>query len=766
MPRHAVRSHSFLRVLVDAASGENVGERVSTAVARSLRTLRAAGHFLICTLAGVLALQVALGSALAAETDTSVLAVAGNGGLAKQLRLTRDSQDKLSGTATLLLRNTGKNRVVLSAKYFPDATGTAQPLSPASVPLAMSGARRLPAGGTAAMTLRAQLAEPRQPSDLDGIVLVRAIPVGGSATAPTGSVEIRVAGVLGGPSGMAFEPDSVALQVTRNVWLHETSGDKTVVRLRGPGVAKLFAASTGSALTATAPAPGSGGKSAKPKPAATLLLNNESGQETTVELRDLKKLGPDLAQVTLSTAEAPKPGSYTGTLQLAPGVEGGPTLDVKVRSQTWFVLAFIVLFFGSALGGLLPRLSGNARTKSLLRDTLRGALSKYDETRRTHATSAAWDLDKALGDKDTWFNKHWVGRPDCVAALWTNINSARSDQDLSDDTDAVVDVRQRIDRWLLVEPAARALAQLARHRVDDHIDRHWHATQTVKDTRWVLQTVKHEPETDDAADELAALVEQQSELHARVVAVWQTQAWHEALALSDHDKHTLALHLGHNKWTDVVKEMELEKLDKALVAKPIEERKSGDYAALEVTLEEIEEPIAELKTALRTLFDMAPPSQPLLEEAPELPGEPAREAEKVHVTSPDPTTSGTGVVMTAPQVASKVSGNGQGVMPSRTAPSVTSQPTSHEATSGRYAGARATLTRVKLWPTIEGALAVGTAVATAVAYMLPLYTGTWGTWQDWATAFTAGFLGQAAIKWVALPWFQSLRLRRSAAKSG
>jgi hypothetical protein len=43
--------------------------------------------------------------------------------------------------------------------------------------------------------------------------------------------------------------------------------------------------------------------------------------------------------------------------------------------------------------------------------------------------------------------------------------------------------------------------------------------------------------------------------------------------------------------------------------------------------------------------------------------------------------------------------------------------------------------------------------------MLQLYTGSWGSWQDYLTAFTAGFLGQAVVKWGVLPAFQSVRLR-------
>jgi hypothetical protein len=58
------------------------------------------------------------------------------------------------------------------------------------------------------------------------------------------------------------------------------------------------------------------------------------------------------------------------------------------------------------------------------------------------------------------------------------------------------------------------------------------------------------------------------------------------------------------------------------------------------------------------------------------------------------------------------------------------------------------------------------AVVTAVGYMIPLYTSTWGTWEDWVAAFAAGVAGQVVIKWALLPALRSKRLPSAASAAG
>jgi hypothetical protein len=50
------------------------------------------------------------------------------------------------------------------------------------------------------------------------------------------------------------------------------------------------------------------------------------------------------------------------------------------------------------------------------------------------------------------------------------------------------------------------------------------------------------------------------------------------------------------------------------------------------------------------------------------------------------------------------------------------------------------------------------AVGAAIAYMVPLYSATWGSPTDLLTAMAAGFGAQAIVQWAALPAFQSLQI--------
>jgi hypothetical protein len=68
---------------------------------------------------------------------------------------------------------------------------------------------------------------------------------------------------------------------------------------------------------------------------------------------------------------------------------------------------------------------------------------------------------------------------------------------------------------------------------------------------------------------------------------------------------------------------------------------------------------------------------------------------------------------------------------------------------------------VKRW---DLSLFLVTAIATLLAYTLPVWTDTWGSFADYATAFAAGLLGQVVVGGAALSWtlFPSLRSYRLA----
>jgi len=81
-------------------------------------------------------------------------------------------------------------------------------------------------------------------------------------------------------------------------------------------------------------------------------------------------------------------------------------------------------------------------------------------------------------------------------------------------------------------------------------------------------------------------------------------------------------------------------------------------------------------------------------------------------------------------------------------------------------GADPLLRSVRRWDFIVGGIV---AVATALAYLLPVYVGhAWGSWSDYATAFTAGAVGQVggAAVWSRFPAMRSYRAPLHAPDTG
>ncbi len=88
----------------------------------------------------------------------------------------------------------------------------------------------------------------------------------------------------------------------------------------------------------------------------------------------------------------------------------------------------------------------------------------------------------------------------------------------------------------------------------------------------------------------------------------------------------------------------------------------------------------------------------------------------------------------------------------------------HEASAGSRAYNPLSLIQeiAKLGPLDFVASLVAVAFASLV-YLPTVYSDTWGSLDDILTAITAGVLGHVAVKWAALPAFQSLRLRTGTA---
>jgi hypothetical protein len=659
---------------------------------------------------------------LAAGQATSRIAVVGSDSPTREIQLLRDSEEVLIGKTSLLLRNSSTEAATISVRYFPDSGGAVD-LTATTRPLALNEAARVPAGAVAVLSLRAAVDPTNQPSDLDGTLLISASGAGGTGARPDlGSVEVRVKGTLGRPTGVSFEPESVALQVTDAVWFSDTRGDRTTVRLRGPGVARLLAQYSGISATGR-----------ELPPAATVLLSNDSGHQARIELRNLKGLAPDLAEVTLRTQGTPAAGAYEGTLPLAPGTTGGPTLGVKVRSQDWFPIAALLVLAGSLLGGLLPQVTATARRKAVLRRELRALLAEFDKERGDITlASAAWNIEEDTLGKRPWINQNWHGLPgdEGVAALWTNIRRARSADDLKDDEARAVAIRASIRRWLRIERVAREL-RIVKDSLPADRDDLWRRTKVRSRTEAVLVEARSgEPADDRSAAQLEQRIERQTFIHTRFALAWTQKA-------DLRKRLSVELQEQNQKLWDAA---DLEKLDDSLGLDPDDGpwlEPKGFGTRLDDALKAVDD-----------LWGLVPENGELVQVgagAAVAVGDVAHDAAREESGPPPPPS-----VVQAPIPAAEIA-----------PPAVPDADRTRLALVGTISsqGRRAGRATWRILAAADWGITIAIAVVTVVAYMLPLYTGSWGTWQDWLTAFAAGFLGQVAIKWALMPIFQSRRIR-------
>ena len=468
----------------------------------------------------------------------------------RSVALARDADGRLTGKVNFALRNESTMPVRLTVRFFADrdprprrvAVGTS-PLALAAPPPSLSG------HATSVLAATVTLSKSQPPSDLDGALVVQARAHGELVD----TAELRLTGALALPKDVAFEPSKVTLQVTKFWPLAKTSGDQTTVRLRGPGVARLIASVGKLVGAAGSRQPTPAGQTAQPATStATLLLTNDSGDQTLVELSNLHQTGADLAEVTVSThaacpegatpceQAAPKPGAYTGALALSPGAIGGPKLDVTVHSEQWLFIPVVLVLLGSLIGGLLPQLTQTAEMKDRLRGELRPLLDRYTSERsKPGAQGLVWRLGSVLGD-EPWYEKRYRGLPGegGVAALWADIHSARTMEDLTADSGRVLELGGHVRRWLHVLPLAAELAELHSNPPADRPGHPWRVTNLRYSTEKMLRGLADRlpPKDDQEANELSEELRRQTQLHRAFAHAWSRRAELQHVPASDNDR--------------------------------------------------------------------------------------------------------------------------------------------------------------------------------------------------------------------------------------
>ena len=725
------------------------------------------------------------------------LRIVGGGASARQIQLNAQGDGTLAGTANLPLSNTTAKQVRVTVTYFPDRGQPPLTVGENTTPLSVPQRLVIAAHGSGMLTLNAHLSAQQPPSELNGTLIVQSFNTdpstpnherGGTKKAPdaaktargggrsgsggtealvkndpsaVGSVDVGLTGVLEIPTDVTFEPSEVTLQVTLIQGFDGAQGETEVVRVRGVGVARLV--KTVGQLTA----------GRKAQPAATLLLADDAGDQTLVALSNLHQVGPGVAEVTVSTKKAaactsgtvecgngaPDPGSYSGTLTLTPAASNAPTLKVTVHSRVWFLIPLVLLIVGAIIGGLSPLLTETVRTRGELRDMLRSALTRYREHRPEDPSArAAWDLTRRLGDEQEWFSKRYRALPgdERVPAVWARIHDARSDHDFAEDERSVQEISTLIESWIAAEPLALHLIALRDNPPADLTDATWRSTQVRMDTERLTREVHDCSPAPDAKEAQAFVerMERQLRFHQQYLHVWERRRRLDELPVRPNEKD-----LHKEMWAQA----DLNAFDRKVAELPEAKRSAGDSAQLETELGDVLDAVEKLINAYEHQVEPADAAllmsgRTLIQCVGQLTQErraPAQLAAELGVDL--------GAVR---RLRSEIVQE----LPAGAAPPAL--PPDADGDGGRGAGDGENGSEVhsgfrrRLLDATDWTLFAVIAVVTAIGYMIPLYTSTWGAWEDWVAAFAAGVGGQFAIKWALMPALRSKRLPSAASAAG
>ena len=646
------------------------------------------------------------------------LTVIGAGAAARTVKLAGQPDGTFTGTASIPLSNSSQTRVNAAVSYYGQ-----QPSD--SVRIGLTRPVSVPPGRSAVLNFTAVVKSPGVPSDLNGTLVITERD---TKHHTLGTLAFAVQGTLLIPTDVTFEPSDITLQVTLRQWFSDTpAGETQTVRLRGAGVAQLVHTLNALALKGDA---------------STLLLADGEGQETLVQLAPPVLKGPGLAEVKLCVqgaehcgTNAPSPGTYTGTLSLAPGESDAPTFKVTVNTRFWLLVPILLVFGGALIGGLLPLLSANSRTKAKLRGALRTSLAAYSKVRPAEPdTQSAWDIASLLGPEDSWYALQ-PGATGVVAPLWASIRSSTSDDDFKQDGAAVADLTAQLDAWTQAEPLATELVTLRDHPPKDRTGHPWNDTQVRNDTAILLDQVQTPPIPDaKSASEFVRRLRAQLRFHQAYVRAWELRDALDQVKVSAAEQQPDAA-----TWDTA----NLDKFNAQVAADPEAGRAPATQSTLNLQLNDVTVAIERLLAAHRPQQAPTGPSVALTAEqrtevADQLFDEqlaPKQVADRV----------GVGV-----QAVRAVSDELAPVIAANAPPVAT-----RSIPGGRALRA--------LHDAFDLSLTFAIGAGAAAAYVLPLYTSSWGSAQDMAAAVAAGVAGQAVVNWAVLPALRSRRLPAAAA---
>ncbi len=433
------------------------------------------------------------------------------------------------------------------------------------------------------------------------------------------------------------------------------------------------------------------------------LLHSDDGKTLTVRV-EVSDEGRGVRQPLVRVLGRPEAGTYTGTVPISMSASA-PTLSVTVVGKDAIVWALAAVALGTVLGGLLPLLGALARQRDLLRARLEGLLSDYFAVAKDDKIMRWVDLSDSIGaDERPWTSTEWMPEPALrgAAGLFSRIHWAQSEAELTEVGKDVETLMSRIARWLTLQPKLAELDAIQRTAIPDIDGAPWSSTGTRSDSQHLLvEVANNEPDASEVSAKATAL-QQQTQWYGEVAGAWQqlAGAWEElAGKLAPADLGQLLAEL------------------RAVASPPVgvSRRTPEEWTDLRVELADF---LTDLVAVLPAGgLDAAAPMAEFVEELPV-----ATEAAATH----------------KPALALKRTATGLGMRLRRLLPSST-KPVKLIAAAQRR----------------DLVLSIIAALGAILLYVLPVYTDTWGTPTDYLTAVAAGFGAQAAVRWAALPIFES-----------
>ena len=410
------------------------------------------------------------------------------------------------GRAVLHVRNVSRQSGRLELEFVgPDGDRQAvlpsrrdRDLQPVSVLEPRDLSQPLAPGDPRPIELRLRMAADQAPTDWQGLIQSRIVSSRGSPV----TLAIR-----GSAPDISFDPASLTIVASRACWLIAgTCGDSATVLLRGRD-AVLWARRTRT-------------------PRSVAILNNRRGGSATVRLRDLE-VRDGAVRATVGASDLGQTGRYVGRLPIEPSGLAGPSLAVEVKVRWSLIAAVLVIFAGALFGGFFLRRFEIRRRRRLLELELLSALHRYDEERaRSGDKPASYDLDYLLEPRrhDEAATTPYPGTRGVSALLW-HIKTARDDADFSEDIARTHALIAAIERWLALEPVARAAAQLIEGDPAPARAAGWLSdTIAYRDLAYLRTRATTAPEDDDRCRCLIGALAAQGRVAAKCKVLWELSA--------------------------------------------------------------------------------------------------------------------------------------------------------------------------------------------------------------------------------------------------